>query len=74
MRNLLNLISAVILIAAAFVVFPSSVDAQGWRLFVDDVKDEAKKKREQENGVPTPDANADDVASSQSSAPNAVDP
>ena len=76
MRNLHRFISAVIFAAlvAAFIVFPSTADAQGWRLFVDDVKDEAKKKREQENGVPTPDANADDVASSQSSAPNAVDP
>lgn len=63
MRNLHIPLSAVILVAAAFVLFPSSVDAQGWRLFVDDVKKEAKEKRDRENGVPTaasPDANADD--------------
>ena len=60
MRNLLNLISAVILVAAAFALFPTNVDAQGWRLFVDDVKKEAKDKRARKNGVPTPDANADD--------------
>lgn len=61
MRNLHRFISAVIFTAlvAAFVVFPSTADAQGWRLFVDDVKKEAKKKRDRENGVPTPDASAD---------------
>ncbi|MBR5243992.1 MAG: hypothetical protein IKW13_07145 [Thermoguttaceae bacterium] len=62
MRNSHRFISAVIFAAlvAAFAFFPSSVDAQGWRLFVDDVKKEAKDKRVRENGVPTSDANADD--------------
>lgn len=60
MRNLQFTVSAVILVAAAFALFPSSVDAQGWRLFVDDVKKEAKEKRARENAVPTPDVNADD--------------
>ncbi len=59
MRNLHRFISAVIFAAlvAAFALFPSSVDAQGWRLFVDDVKKEAKAKRDRETGVPSPDAN-----------------
>ncbi|MBQ6826572.1 MAG: hypothetical protein IJO46_01040, partial [Thermoguttaceae bacterium] len=66
MRNSIQRkISAVlfVLLAAASVVFPSSADAQGWRLFVDDVKKEAKEKRARENGVPNataPDANASD--------------
>ena len=64
MRSLHRFISAVIFaaLAAAFVVFPSSVDAQGWRLFVDDVKKEAKDKRARENGVPTPDASTDSTS------------
>ncbi|MBR4104661.1 MAG: hypothetical protein IKK39_11450, partial [Thermoguttaceae bacterium] len=66
MRNFIQRKISVVLfvvLAAAFVVSPSRVDAQGWRLFVDDVKKEAKGKRARENGVPTstsPDANADD--------------
>ncbi|MBR4834591.1 MAG: hypothetical protein IKU86_09740, partial [Thermoguttaceae bacterium] len=59
-RNFPRLIFAVIFVAAAFAFFPSSVDAQGWRLFVDDVKKEAKDKRARENAFPTNDASADD--------------
>ncbi|MBP3557638.1 MAG: hypothetical protein J6K20_08060 [Thermoguttaceae bacterium] len=64
MRNFIQRkISAVLFaaFAAAFVVFPSSVDAQGWRLFVDDVKKEAKDERARENGVPT-DASSDSTS------------
>ncbi|MBQ7029011.1 MAG: hypothetical protein IJN32_02090, partial [Thermoguttaceae bacterium] len=73
MRNFIQRkISAVLFaaFAAAFVVFPSSVDAQGWRLFVDDVKKEAKDERARENGVPTDASSASTSDDGDSIAPD----
>ncbi len=62
MRNLLNLIFAVTFVAAAFALFPSSVDAQGWRLFVDEVKKEAQAEREREKQASKPDGEFSNIA------------
>ncbi len=70
-------------LGAAFVAFPSNVDAQGWRLFVDDVKKEAADERARENAFPNVAPNVPPIESESAadaptaetpSDPNAVDP